>query len=99
MNGRSDRLSVNAHIRRLLARPARLGPAPEPAEAVLGGLARLLSRALRPWHPRDSAAGGGLSERGGMTPKSLHAALSGEAEAEDVSLNELVLAKLALQVR
>jgi predicted HicB family RNase H-like nuclease len=32
-------------------------------------------------------------------PKSLHAALAREAEAEGVSLNQLVLAKLALQLQ
>ena len=32
-------------------------------------------------------------------PKSLHAALANEAEAEGVSLNQLVLAKLAIQLR
>jgi hypothetical protein len=32
-------------------------------------------------------------------PKSLHAALAREAEAEGVSLNQLVLAKLALQIQ
>jgi len=32
-------------------------------------------------------------------PKSLHAALVGEAEAEGVSLNQLVLAKLALHLQ
>ena len=32
-------------------------------------------------------------------PKSLHAALASEAEAEGVSLNQLVLAKLALHLQ
>ncbi len=32
-------------------------------------------------------------------PKSLHAALAGEAEAEGVSLNQLVVAKLALHLQ
>jgi predicted HicB family RNase H-like nuclease len=32
-------------------------------------------------------------------PKSLHAALASEAEAEGVSLNQLVVAKLALHLR
>ncbi len=32
-------------------------------------------------------------------PKSLHAALAGEAEAEGVSLNQLVLAKLAVRLQ
>jgi hypothetical protein len=32
-------------------------------------------------------------------PKSLHAALAGEAEAEGVSLNQLVVAKLAMRLQ
>lgn len=32
-------------------------------------------------------------------PKSMHAALKVEAEAEDVSVNQLILAKLAVQLR
>ena len=32
-------------------------------------------------------------------PKSLHAALAGEAEAEGVSLNQLIVAKLALHLQ
>ena len=32
-------------------------------------------------------------------PKSLHAALANEAEAEGVSLNQLVLAKLSLHLQ
>ena len=32
-------------------------------------------------------------------PKSLHAALASEAEAEGVSLNQLVVAKLALRLQ
>src|ERR1700676_5642231 len=35
----------------------------------------------------------------GRVPKSLHAALASEAEAEGVSLNQLVVAKLALHLQ
>jgi predicted HicB family RNase H-like nuclease len=34
-----------------------------------------------------------------IVPKSLHAALASEAEAEGVSLNQLVVAKLALHLQ
>ena len=46
--------------------------------------------------PRASSASGAISLR---LPQALHAALMNEAEQEGVSLNQLCLAKLAVQLR
>lgn len=64
-------------------------PADKELTSILDGLPQLD-------HDTNRAASGKLLVR---MPKSVHQALIAEAEAEQVSLNQLILSKLSLQLR
>lgn len=64
--------------------------------------ARAVEKLLRVAKSPPTDATGGLSPTGKLTvklPKSLHAALVSEAAEEGTSINQLVIAKLAMQLR
>lgn len=94
---------IGGEITRLFAdesERAAFSRSPEFAEvmALLDGLKERRGgrAAVGPIRERLSRANGALSLR---LPKSIHAALLLEAEAEGVSLNQLCLSKLVMQLR
>jgi hypothetical protein len=88
----------------LIATEPQIRPAPNWKDVPLG-MAALFHEGckLQPGHSSEPPAGPQRRECRGKfnvrLPKSLHAALAGEAEAEGVSLNQLVVAKLALHLQ